>query len=147
MSNGGQAWVVAVVSRAASLTVCPTLDDDGRMSTEANAGAVPAVTLGWRLQMSLRQSGVSVQQMANELGLGRSTLSRWMNDHAPEPPRAAYLKVWALRTGVPYEWLSTGAAPTTKGPGPGVSRDRGNKLPRLDSSQEPSDSWSLNLAA
>lgn len=81
---------------------------------------VPTWTLGWRLQRALSFAGLSVEQMAEELGASRSSLSRWMNDRG-SPPKAAYVKLWALRCGVPYEWLIHG--------------DEG--LPRVDSNHQP----------
>ena len=82
--------------------------------------SVPTWTLGWRLQQSLAFAGLSVEQMADELGASRSSLSRWMNDRG-SPPKAAYVKLWALKCGVPYEWLIYG--------------DSG--LPRVDSNHQP----------
>lgn len=69
---------------------------------------IPEWTLGWRLQRSLAHANVSMDEMAEELGISRRMVSRWINEHAV--PRTAYLKVWALRTGVPLEWLMTGGA-------------------------------------
>lgn len=79
-------------------------------STSLQAFSIPEWTLGWRMQRALAHADVSVQQMADELGMARSSLSRWLNDHGT-PPRAAFVKMWALRTGVPYEWLVTGTVP------------------------------------
>lgn len=73
---------------------------------------IPQLTLGWRLQMSLDHAGISAQQMADELGVVRSTVSRWMHDTGA-PPRDGFLRVWALRTGVPYEWLRHGVVTAT----------------------------------
>lgn len=72
--------------------------------------AVPAWTLGWRLQRALSHAGIGTQEMADEMGVARSTISRWVNDHGA-PPRQAFVKQWALRCGVPYEWLSEGVEP------------------------------------
>ncbi len=86
------------------------------MSTAQQApGTIPDWTLGWRLQRSLTHAGVSAQSMADELGMTRGTVSRWMNDHGA-PPRPAYVKLWALRTGVPVEWLMTGEVSHPNGP-------------------------------
>jgi len=73
-------------------------------------GTIPEWTLGWRLQRSLAHAELSVQQMANELGVTRSTLSRWLNDHGHEP-RLSYIRRWALITGVPLSWLVAEEAP------------------------------------
>jgi hypothetical protein len=45
--------------------------------------------------------------MAEELGVHRATLTRWMNVDGV-PIRPAYLKQWALRCGTDYQWLATG---------------------------------------
>lgn len=73
---------------------------------------IPDWTLGWRMRRALGHSGVSVQEMADELGVARTTLTRWMGDQGA-PPRPAFLRVWALRTGVPYEWLVNGETTVT----------------------------------
>jgi transcriptional regulator with XRE-family HTH domain len=44
--------------------------------------------------------------MAEELGVSRQTVSRWLNEHGQ--PRVGYLKLWAMRTGVPLGWLQSG---------------------------------------
>jgi transcriptional regulator with XRE-family HTH domain len=73
-------------------------------------GSIPALTLGWRLRMALEASGISVQQMADELGVERRTPGRWMHDQGT-PPKSAFVKQWALRTGVPHVWLAYGITP------------------------------------
>jgi len=66
--------------------------------------SIPPWTIGWRLKRSLNFADISAQEMADELGVHVGTVSRWMNDH--EVPKRVYLRVWALRTGVPLEWLT-----------------------------------------
>lgn len=78
-------------------------------------GAIPQWTLGWRLQRALSHAEMNVEEMASELGVVRATVSRWMHDKGA-PPKAAYIKQWALRTGVPYLWLQDGVEPN--GPTP-----------------------------
>jgi transcriptional regulator with XRE-family HTH domain len=77
------------------------------MTQQTAPGAIPELTLGWRLRMSLDHAGISVQTMAEQLGVTRATLSRWMSDKGKRPNRA-YISQWALGTGVPFEWLNTG---------------------------------------
>jgi transcriptional regulator with XRE-family HTH domain len=78
---------------------------------------IPEWTLGWRLQRSLAHAGMSIDDMAAELGVSRQTVSRWVNDHVD--PRLGYLKLWALRTGVPLGWLvDDGVISSRIGPGP-----------------------------
>lgn len=77
------------------------------MTQQSAPGNIPALTLGWRLKMALDHSDISVQAMANQLGVTRATLSRWMSDKGSRPKKA-YLMQWALLTGVPFEWIETG---------------------------------------
>ena len=63
-------------------------------------------TLGDRLGKSLKYAGMKSQDMADIIGVARNTISNYLNDHT-EPSKLA-IKEWALRTGVPIEWLQTG---------------------------------------
>ena len=64
----------------------------------------PQLTLGWRLRMALEHAGVTVNEMADVLGIkSRDTMAAWLHDR--RTPRAAYIRQWAVRTGVPYRWL------------------------------------------
>lgn len=76
-------------------------------------GEIPEWTLGWRLQRALAHAEISVEEIADEMGVSRSTVSRWLNDRGA-PPKAAYVKMWAFRTGVPFAWLSE-TDPTGRG--------------------------------
>lgn len=80
--------------------------------------------------MALRHAGVSVQEMADELGMARGSVSRWLSDRGA--PRTIFVKAWALRTGVPYEWLWTGQVSDN-------APDSGARLPRQDLNLKPSD--------
>lgn len=68
--------------------------------------SVPEWTLGWRLQRALTHAGLHVDDITEEFGVSRSTVSRWLNDKGPVRP--IYLKQWAIRCGVPLEWLAPG---------------------------------------
>ena len=69
-----------------------------------NQGVIPPWTQGWRLQRSLAHAGMTTEDMADELGVARSTVSRWCNDKGR--PTRGYLKLWAMRTGVELSWLT-----------------------------------------
>jgi transcriptional regulator with XRE-family HTH domain len=66
----------------------------------------PSFELRHRMSLALEAAGVSVQDMAAELGVSRVTVSAWL--HARNRPPIAALKLWAIRTGVSYQWLLTG---------------------------------------
>ena len=86
-----------------------------------------------RMRRSLRLAGVSVQDMADYLEVARNTVSTWINGRIT--PSGQTLRLWAMRTGVPYEWLRTGELP--------VDDDPPTPDPLYapwDSNPEPSDS-------
>jgi transcriptional regulator with XRE-family HTH domain len=93
-------------------------------------GNVPEFDISDRLRKALRYAGVSVQEMAEELGMSRNSPGNYLNGRGVPDKRT--LMVWALKTGVSYEWLATGKA-QMRGP------DGDGGLPRLDSNQEPAD--------
>ena len=76
-------------------------------TTEAAPGvAVPEFDLADRMRKALRTSGVGVQEMADYLGVARNTVSTWINGRIE--PSTQTKRLWALRTGVPFEWLDRG---------------------------------------
>ena len=87
-----------------------------------------------RMRKSLRVSEVSVQEMAEYLGVQRNSVGRWINGHVN--PSRQTLRLWALRTGVPFEWLETGRDARNPRPdGP----DGGEECAIRDSNPEPAD--------
>jgi transcriptional regulator with XRE-family HTH domain len=68
---------------------------------------IPEVSLGWRLKMSLHAAGMHAHVMAEQLGVSRATVSRWMSDKGT-PPRKAFVRQWAALTHVDPDWLLTG---------------------------------------
>lgn len=72
---------------------------------------VPVFGLRHRLALALDHSGVSIHEMADELGVSRNTVGNYLAGRTR--PAKAVLRVWAMRTGVPFEWLA-GAEVSTK---------------------------------
>ena len=70
---------------------------------------VPSWDLPDRLRKSLRVADVSVQEMADYFEVHRNSISAWINGRTP--PSARSIRLWAIRTGVPYEWLRYGTQP------------------------------------
>ncbi len=87
------------------------------MSTSAEHPEVPQFDLADRMRKALRTSGLNQEEMADYLGVSRNTVSNWVNGHWSTPPKRAYLRLWALRTGVPLEWLEHGEVTPANGPG------------------------------
>lgn len=103
------------------------------MSTSTHEhGDIPALTLGWRLKMALGHH--KAEWMADQLGVSRQTLSRWMADKG-SPPTRAYVRQWALVTGVDQQWLETGETPARPEPDGGLKVVRARRY----SKPQPSD--------
>lgn len=95
-----------------------------------NRELVPEFDLPDRMRKGLRVAGMTVQEMADYLGVTRTTVSNWINGHVP--PSKQTQRLWALRTGVDFDWLQTGENPHQL-----VADEGGVLLPRLDSNQQP----------
>ena len=87
---------------------------------------VPQFDRSDRLRKALQVSDVEVQEMADYLGVSRTSVSNWINGRVP--PSKQTLRLWALRTGVPLGWLETGQDPTVQ-PGPEGARSEGLEPP------------------
>lgn len=60
-----------------------------------------------RLSKALKLGKVSSNEMAAHLDVSRTTISNYINGRTE--PKRSQIRDWALRTGVPMEWLETGA--------------------------------------
>lgn len=63
-----------------------------------------------RLVKSLRVSRTGVSEMAEFLGVSRATVANWTSGRTK--PTKGLQRAWAMRAGVPYEWLATGVLPS-----------------------------------
>jgi transcriptional regulator with XRE-family HTH domain len=97
-------------------------------------GRIPEWDLHDRLGKALRDSGLGVSEIAEQLGVGRETVGRWLNGRGV--PKRQSLLAWSSLTGVDLKWLETGEAQTAPDRDP--TPPNGVPLPRLDSNQQPS---------
>ena len=107
---------------------------------KARNQVIPQWDVADRLHKSLRVTGLSVQDMADDLEVHRNTISAWLNGRSR--PKKTQLIAWALKTGLPFEWLSTGSGDPAHEPDPDRELLRALAealLPRLDSNQQPAD--------
>ncbi len=84
------------------------------MTTAYEPGTVPEFDKADRLKKAVSVSGVAVSEMAEYLGVRQETLSRYLNGKTETP--LAIVRLIAMRTGVPVDWIMTGNVPG--GPGP-----------------------------
>ena len=81
------------------------------------AASIPVWDTADRMRKALRESKTSVTAMAGHLGVRQETVSTWLTGR--HQPDKRTLMLWALRTGVPFEWLTGGGwAPRGSNPQP-----------------------------
>jgi len=86
---------------------------------------IPVFEMRHRMALALEYGSVSVNEIAAELGVSRTTISNYLWGRTV--PRRADLVTWAFRTNVPLEWLLDGiepekSAPTRRKPGSKTTR-------------------------
>lgn len=77
------------------------------MTVEAAHAAVPALTLGWRLQMAIEHGGLKHGDLVEKFEVSRATVSRWCRDLGA-PPKKFVLNEIAVMCGVSPRWLIDG---------------------------------------
>ncbi|WP_082600331.1 helix-turn-helix transcriptional regulator [Agromyces sp. Root81] len=74
-----------------------------------DAGARPQFDLHWRLQLSREFAGLEQAELADRAGISRATISSAENGH--RVPSRATLRMWAMATGVAFDWLTGSDVP------------------------------------
>jgi transcriptional regulator with XRE-family HTH domain len=69
-------------------------------------GTTPEFDLADRMRKAMRDAGISGQDMADYLDVSRTSVTNWTSGRITPDTRT--LRLWAMRTGVSYSWL-TGA--------------------------------------
>lgn len=64
---------------------------------------LPEFEMRHRMELALEYGSVTVSTMARHLGISRTTVSNYL--HGRTQPRRSDLIAWALRCGVPFDWL------------------------------------------
>jgi transcriptional regulator with XRE-family HTH domain len=81
-----------------------------------STGSVPEWDLKDRLRKAREFAGMEQTEFAARTGISRGTISAAENGHTM--PQRSNLNLWALATGVPLEWLTTGCTPRDLNPEP-----------------------------
>lgn len=102
------------------------------MSEQPEIINIPQWDLADRMRKALRQAGMSNNEMAEYLEVAPATVSTWINGRFR--PSKQSIRLWAMRTGVSYDWLCHGdIAPCVPSPGTTVSAGRGTGKMTLSS--------------
>lgn len=82
--------------------------------TQTAPGGAPQFQLKHRLALAMEIAGVDRDGVAAELGVHKNTVANYLRGETR--PSRSVLRVWALRCGVPFEWLETGRSAGDYGP-------------------------------
>lgn len=82
--------------------------------TIATLGTVPEWTITDRLRKARELTGLDQGEFANDIGASRGTVSNY--ERGSKTHSRSVLMTWAMRSGVPLEWLTTGRTPENPTP-------------------------------
>ena len=102
------------------LLICPMRRNTCCMTAAPEHAVSLEMDIADRMKKCLRVADISVQDIADRLGVARNTVSSWINGRITPP--LPIQKLWALEFapyGVTLTWLQTGE-PGPSSPGPGL---------------------------
>lgn len=106
------------------------------MSTQTDhVYVIPTWTLGDRLRKARLQSEMDQRGFADALGVAAGSLAAWETDRSRPRDLVSIAKRVELLTRIPASWLLGLDTTNPRQDGP----DGGQRLPRLDSNQQPFD--------
>lgn len=88
------------------------------MRTQTVTGIVPEFQLHDRLRKAREITGLTQVEFAEKIGLAAATVGN--AESGRKKPHRNNIKLWALATGVSYEWLLSGETPAPSDDGTGV---------------------------
>lgn len=103
------------------------------MTVQPGEAGVPAWTIGDYLRKAREHAGLEQTELASDLGISRQTVTNYERGHVQ--PRKAVVMAWAMRTGVPVEWILNGESPR-----PDRGPDGGSRVVRHQG-LEPRTRW------
>lgn len=77
------------------------------MSTDTATHA-PEVPIWARLHLARFMAGMEVKELAAKTGISRNTIHNYESGDWDRKRNPAYIRLWALATGIDYQWLSGG---------------------------------------
>jgi transcriptional regulator with XRE-family HTH domain len=76
---------------------------------------IPTWTLADRLRKARMSAGLDQRELAQLMDYSHGAIAQWESGHRNARPRV--LKLWALATGVPFDWLCYGEQGSSGDPG------------------------------
>ena len=75
------------------------------MSTQTIDTQMPELPQAARLHLARYLAGMEMQELSRVTGISRGTIANYERLDYAKRRTPAYIKLWALATGVSYEWL------------------------------------------
>ena len=75
------------------------------MTTSVGWDSVPEFTVGDYLRKAREHAGLDQLELAADLGVSRQTVTNYEKGYVT--PRKSTVMAWAMRTGVPVEWITS----------------------------------------
>ncbi|MGQ4576167.1 helix-turn-helix domain-containing protein [Dermabacteraceae bacterium P7006] len=93
------------------------------------AGVIPEITLGTRLRVAREYAGLQQGDLSERIGVSPTSIGAAENNKSK--PRRSTVILWAMATGVDFDWLMSGheKTPGPDGPGESVARPEGFEPP------------------
>ena len=90
------------------------------MTTQPHEVYTPSLPQYARLHLSRFMAGLEIQELADRMDISRGTVSNYEDADYSRQRQRSTIRLWALATGYPFEWLADGV-PTS---GDGLSVER-----------------------
>ena len=90
------------------------------MSTQPTEVVTPALPQYARLHLARFMAGLEMQELADRMDISRGTVSNYEDAGYTRQRQRSTIRLWALATGYPFEWLADGVP--TSGDGETVKR-------------------------
>lgn len=114
------------------------------MTTDPHA-TIPEWTVGDRLRKARQLTGLTTRDFAKAIGVSQATITS--AETGARTPRRITLLAYAMRSGVPIEWIETGEEPHAPGPDGGGQIESHTHNRRTTTRHARTDVWALRLAA
>lgn len=85
------------------------------MSTQPNEVFTPDLPQYARLHMARFMAGLEMQELADRMDISRGTVSNYEDANYSRQRQRSTIRLWALATGYPFEWLADGVPSSPDG--------------------------------
>jgi transcriptional regulator with XRE-family HTH domain len=85
------------------------------MSTQPHEVYTPALPQYARLHLARFMAGLEMQELADRMDISRGTVSNYEDADYSRQRQRSTIRLWALATGYPFDWLADGVPSSPDG--------------------------------